>query len=630
MNRLFIRIFVLFLLIGGLASLFSFSPDGVERTVSAQATIQLIPVAQGLNSPVFATSARDSSNRFFIIEQPGRILVMLPGAAAPLPTPFLDIVTKVGSGGERGLLGLAFHPQFASNRRFIVNYTRRSDGATVISEFKASAANPNVADIEEKIILTIAQPFSNHNGGMIDFGADGFLYIGMGDGGSANDPGDRSQDINNLLGKMLRIDVDTPNGNVPYSSPSTNPLFGSTPGADEIYAVGLRNPWRWSFDRQTGQLYAGDVGQGQREEVSLITLGGNYGWRVLEGTRCTGLGPASCSAQGFIAPLFEYDHSNNRCSVTGGYVYRGTKGTLPAGSYVFADYCTGEIFLWNNNMMSPLRDTSFLISSFAEDESGEIYVIDINGGIYRLALPATATVVSAANYAGAQVAAESIVAAFGSGLASTTQSAPANQVLPTTLAGASINVIDSLGSNRPASLFFVSPDQVNFQIPQGTAPGTATINFRNDIVFGAAFSSAVNIATVVPSVFSANANGRGVAAAVVQRTRSDGSQSFEPVITFDQASNQYVAVPIDLGPVTDQVFLILFGTGFRYRSALANVSAMIGGSSMQVTFLGSHPTLIGLDQANIRLDRMLIGRGNVDVVLTVDGQQANTVSIRIN
>ncbi|MGE0103161.1 MAG: PQQ-dependent sugar dehydrogenase [Blastocatellales bacterium] len=601
----------------------------VDRGVSAQQTIQLIPVAQGLNSPIFARGAGDGSNRFFIVEQPGRILVMLPGAASPQPTPFLDIVAKVGSGGERGLLGLAFHPQYSSNRRFFVNYTRRSDGATVISEFAASSSNPNAADTTEKVLLTIPQPFSNHNGGMIDFGPDGYLYIGMGDGGSANDPGNRSQDVNSLLGKMLRIDVDTPNGNTPYSSPSTNPFFGSTPGADEIYATGLRNPWRWSFDRQTGQLYAGDVGQGQREEVSLITLGGNFGWRVLEGTRCTGLGPASCSTPGFIAPLIEYDHSLNRCSVTGGYVYRGTRGTLPAGSYVFGDYCTGEIFIWNNGMMSTLRDTSFFISSFAEDDGGELYVIDIDGGIYRLGQSAAATVVSAANYAGAQLAAESIVAAFASGLASSTQPAPDGQPLPTVLAGAGVSVRDASGVTRQAPLFFVSPTQVNFQIPQGTIQGQATIDFRSGAVFGAAFSSQVTIASVVPSVFSANANGRGVAAAVIQRTTGDGTQTFEPVIAFDQASGSFVPVPIDLGPDTDQVFLILFGTGFRYRSALANVSATIGGSSMQVTFLGSHPTLVGLDQANIRLDRSLIGRNDVDVVLTVDGLQANTVSIRM-
>lgn len=600
-----------------------------DRGASAQQTIQLIPVAQGLNSPIFARGAGDGSNRFFIVEQPGRILVMLPGAASPQPTPFLDIVAKVGSGGERGLLGLAFHPQYSSNRRFFVNYTRRSDGATVISEFAASSTNPNIADTTEKVLLTIPQPFSNHNGGMIDFGPDGYLYIGMGDGGSANDPGDRSQDVNSLLGKMLRIDVDTPNGNTPYSSPSTNPFFGATPGADEIYATGLRNPWRWSFDRQTGQLYAGDVGQGQREEVSLVTLGGNYGWRVLEGTRCTGLGPAACSTPGFIAPLIEYDHSSNRCSVTGGYVYRGTKGTLPVGSYLFGDYCTGEIFIWNNGMMSTLRDTSFFISSFAEDDGGELYVIDIDGGIYRLGQTAAATVVSAANYAGAQLAAESIVAAFASGLASSTQPAPDGQPLPTVLAGAGVSVRDAAGVTRQAPLFFVSPNQVNFQIPLGTIQGQATIDFRSGAVFGAAFSSQVTIASVVPSVFSANANGRGVAAAVIQRTTGDGTQTFEPVITFDQASGSFVPVPIDLGPDTDQVFLILFGTGFRYRSALANVSATIGGAGMQVAFLGAHPTLVGLDQCNIRLDRSLIGRNDVDVTLTVDGQQANTVSIRM-
>jgi len=348
--------------------------------------IELVPVLEGLTKPLFVTNARDGNNRLFVVEQDGRIQVLQPGATAP--TIFLDITSKVLSGGERGLLGLAFHPQLTSNRRFFVNYTRRPDGATVIAEYRVSISNANVADINESVLLTIPQPFANHNGGMIEFGPDGFLYIGMGDGGSGDDPGDRGQDIQELLGKILRIDVDHPQSpSLPYSSPSTNPFFGPVLGRDEIFALGFRNPWRFSFDRGTGQLFVGDVGQGAREEVDMVTLGGNYGWRVFEGNRCTNLGPAPCNASSFTPPIAEYDHTGGRCSVTGGYVYRGSKSSLPAGGYVYADFCSGEILLLSNGAQSLLLDTALSISSFGEDEAGEIYVVGLGGTVHRIINP---------------------------------------------------------------------------------------------------------------------------------------------------------------------------------------------------------------------------------------------------
>jgi Glucose / Sorbosone dehydrogenase/Viral BACON domain len=220
---------------------------------------------------------------------------------------------------------------------------------------------------------------------MLAFGPDGFLYVGMGDGGSSFDPGNRAQNINDLQGKILRIDVDHPNMPVPYSSPSTNPFFGATDGADEVYAYGFRNPWRFSFDRVTGDLLVGDVGQGEREEVDLVTLGQNHGWRVWEGSQCRGLTPdPGCTGTGYAFPVVEYSHDNGRCSVTGGYVYRGLGGNLPTGSYVYGDYCSGEIFILENNVASLLLDTSLLISSFGEDEAGEVYVVNLNGTIERI------------------------------------------------------------------------------------------------------------------------------------------------------------------------------------------------------------------------------------------------------
>ena len=354
---------------------------------TASASIRLVPILAGLSSPLLLTNARDGSHRRFIVEQGGVIKVLQPGAT--VPTVFLNITTRVLSGGEQGLLGLTFHPQYLTNRRFFVNYTRQTDGATVIAEYHASVGDPNVADTAETVLLVIAQPFPNHNGGMVEFGPDGFLYIGMGDGGSGNDPGNRAQNINNLLGKILRIDVDTPNGPVPYSSPPSNPFFGATPGADEIYALGMRNPWRFSFDRATGDLYVGDVGQSAREEIDIVTSGANYGWRIWEGTSCTGNDPGLCNPAGFVFPIAEYSHTGGRCSVTGGYVYRGSRWSLPVGGYVYADFCTGEVFLYLNGTSTRVVDAPFNISSFGEDEAGEVYAVGLGGTVHRFASQAT-------------------------------------------------------------------------------------------------------------------------------------------------------------------------------------------------------------------------------------------------
>lgn len=359
----------------------------IPGVLLAQTTVQLEPVLAGLTSTVFVTNAGDGSNRLFVVEQGGRILVLQPGSSSP--SVFLDITASLVSGGEQGLLGLAFHPYFRNNGRFFVDYTRSGDGATVIAEYHVNPANGNVADTIEFQILTIAQPFPNHNGGMLSFGPDGFLYINMGDGGSANDPGNRAQDINNLLGKILRIDVDHANGMVPYSSPTDNPFFGSVSGRDEIFAFGLRNPWRSSFDRSTGQLYVGDVGQGDREEVDIVNKGGNYGWRVMEGTICNPSfnGGVCTPPAGSILPITEYGHVAGRCSITGGYVYRGSISSLPLGAYLFADFCTGEIFTFNGGVQGPLLDTTINISSFGEDETGEHYVVGLGGTVSRIVNP---------------------------------------------------------------------------------------------------------------------------------------------------------------------------------------------------------------------------------------------------
>jgi glucose/arabinose dehydrogenase len=333
-------------------------------------------VTSGLSDPVFVTHAGDGSGRLFVVEQSGRLRIVAGGTLAPAP--FLDISTRVLSGGERGLLGLAFHPGYERNRRYFVNYTRRPDGATVIAEYHASAADPNVSARVERVLLVIDQPYSNHNGGMIAFGSDGFLYIGMGDGGSGGDPENRAQDRQELLGKMLRIDV---NHGAPYTIPPDNPFVGGG-GRPEIWALGLRNPWRFSFDRRTHELWAGDVGQNAWEEIDIIRRGGNYGWRLMEGAHC--YNPALCDRKGLELPVAEYAHGGGRCSVTGGYVYRGAAIPRLNGMYVYGDYCSGEIFGLRGATRRVLLDTSLSIASFGEDEAGEVYVVDLGGGVWRL------------------------------------------------------------------------------------------------------------------------------------------------------------------------------------------------------------------------------------------------------
>lgn len=359
---------------------------------AAFAQIELVQTVSGLSSPVFVGNAGDNLNRLFIVEQAGIIKVLQPGAAPDEATTFLDIRTKILSGGERGLLGLAFHPEYMANGRFFVFYTRAGDGALVIAEYAASPPTSNSASIDtEEILLTIPHPgFSNHNGGMLAFGPDGFLYAGVGDGGGANDPNNNAQNIETLLGKILRIDVNT---GTTYTAPSDNPFVGKA-GLDEIFAYGMRNPWRFSFDRGTGQLWVGDVGQGAREEVDIqIENGGNYGWPFFEGNLCTtkGVNANQCSNQpAYRFPLFDYEHTGGRCSLTGGYVYRGGQNAVAAGTYLYGDYCSGEIFARSSDgTRSVLLTTQMSISSFGEDEQGEVYVVDLGGSVSRIARQTT-------------------------------------------------------------------------------------------------------------------------------------------------------------------------------------------------------------------------------------------------
>ncbi|MGD9047400.1 MAG: PQQ-dependent sugar dehydrogenase [Anaerolineae bacterium] len=346
-------------------------------------------VATGFLNPIGITHAGDGSGRLFVIEQTGAIRIVRDGNV--LDTPFLDLSDAVIDGSERGLLGLAFHPNYATNGQFFVNYTRAGDGATVIARYNVSTADPDRADPNSaQVLLTVAQPYGNHNAGHLAFGpTDGYLYVALGDGGSGGDPLDHGQNIDTLLGALLRLDVDA---GTPYAIPVDNPFIGA-PGQDEIWAYGLRNPWRFSFDRATGDLYIGDVGQNQWEEIdyqSSATPGGlNFGWRCKEGSHIYNFG-GDCPQQTLIDPIAEYDHTQGR-SVTGGHVYRGLAYPALEGRYFYADYVTGKIWSLYQTGSDPITwsppelelDTSLNISSFGEDEEGELYVIDRSGGTLR-------------------------------------------------------------------------------------------------------------------------------------------------------------------------------------------------------------------------------------------------------
>jgi len=347
--------------------------------------MRLETVPGRFDSPVHLASP-PGDRRLFVVEQAGRIRIVSNGTM--LRTPFLDISSRVKSGGEQGLLSVAFHPQYRANGYFFVNFTDLK-GDTHVERFRVSS-NPDLADLgSARLVLKIDQPYSNHNGGLIMFGPDGMLYIGMGDGGSGGDPHRHGQDPRSLLGKMLRINV---SGAEPYTIPKGNPFANGAGGRPEIWATGVRNPWRFSFDRTSGMLFIADVGQNKLEEINAVPwrrVGVNYGWNIMEGTDCYGIG--GCSRTRLQLPVHEYRHSGGACSVTGGSVYRGAKVPAIAGDYFYSDYCAGWLrsFRLANGSASDHRqwkiDGIGNITSFGEDGLGELYIVSQNGRVYRMA-----------------------------------------------------------------------------------------------------------------------------------------------------------------------------------------------------------------------------------------------------
>jgi glucose/arabinose dehydrogenase len=357
---------------------------GTPAAPPQQGGVKLEEVASGFQAPVYLTAPAGDA-RLFVVEQPGRIRVIENGNL--LPEPFLDLTGKVKYGGEQGLLSVAFHPDYARNGYVFLDYTD-VNGDTQIERYKVSGSDRNRADpASVKRLLSVDQPYANHNGGLVKFGPDGKLYIGMGDGGSGGDPNGNGQNPNVLLGKLLRIDVDQ---GEPYGIPAGNP-FASGGGRGEIWSIGMRNPWRFTFDHTAGLLYVGDVGQSSWEEVDVVPAGRpglDYGWNVVEGNHCYNAG--SCDRDGKVNPVLEYNHSEG-CSIAGGYVYRGTRIPTLVGHYFYGDYCRGWIrsFRYDGGQPKDQKEWELgsigQILSFGEDSAGELYVLSANGRVYRLA-----------------------------------------------------------------------------------------------------------------------------------------------------------------------------------------------------------------------------------------------------
>jgi glucose/arabinose dehydrogenase len=359
--------------------------SGNGNTVSSSPlSITTQVLVTGLSTPLDLEQPNDGSGRLFVVEQPGTIKIIQNGAI--LPQPFLNITSKVMFQSEMGLLGMAFHPAFQTNRKFYVNYTRNAAGQfqSVIAEYTASAANPNLTDpATERILLTVDQVsnFDNHKAGQLAFGPDGFLYFGLGDGGSGGDPFGHGQDKQILLGKMMRIDVDATSPGLQYRIPPDNP-FVAGGGLPEIWAYGFRNPWRFSFDRTTGRMFVADVGQDKFEEIDIVQKGGNYGWNTMEGLHCFNP-PANCNMAGLSLPIIEIGHPE-AAAVIGGFVYHGTALAGAQGTYIFGDL-TGKIWGLTENPANTFTRTlisspGFSISSFGQDTAGELYVVDVGSG----------------------------------------------------------------------------------------------------------------------------------------------------------------------------------------------------------------------------------------------------------
>ncbi|MCW5980212.1 MAG: PQQ-dependent sugar dehydrogenase [Bryobacteraceae bacterium] len=567
---------------------------GGAGSYAQQSSITLTRVVGGLQNPTDVQHAGDGSGRLFIAQQNGIVRILKNGALTPQP--FLDIRSRTVGRGEQGLLGLAFPPDFSRKAYFYVNYTNGS-GDTVIARYRATA-DPDRADpAAETVILTIRQPFSNHNGGQIRFGPDGYLYIGTGDGGSGGDPMNNAQNGRTLLGKMLRIDAETSLD--AYQVPSSNPFTGNPDFLPEIWSYGLRNPWRFSFDAATGDLWIADVGQNRAEEVNFQPAsspgGENYGWRLMEGMRCFVPG---CDPSGLTLPVAEYGRDLG-CSVTGGFVYRGARSPGLRGTYLYGDYCSGNIWgvtragdAWRNEL---LASGGLVISTFGEDENRELYVADYSGGVlYRIestAGPALTpdAIVNAASFVPGIVPG-SAATIFLAGLLDSPGIVAADSFpLPTSLAGVSVTV-----GGAAAPLYSLANvdgiEQVSFQAPF-EVQGLSRVSIAVARGGSTTPSVEVNVLERQPGVFTSD----GTSAIVVRLDNTLVTE--ERPLRRGELAYFYAT---GLGPVENSP-----GTGnaasFNVLSPAATpVEALLGGIPCDVLFTGLAPGLAGVFQVNIR------------------------------
>ncbi len=576
---------------------------------AAAQEIRAVRIATGIPAPTDIQNAGDGSGRLFFVQQDGLVRIFRNGAlAAP---PFLDIRSRTHGDGERGLLGLAFPPGYAQKQAFYVNYTDLA-GNTVIARYRVSA-DPDAADpASETVLMNIPQPFPNHNGGQLRFGPDGYLYVGMGDGGSAGDPMRNGQNRAALLGKMLRLDVESNPGQVRI--PQGNP-FANTPGArPEIWALGLRNPWRFSFDRATGDLWIADVGQDLFEEVNFQPAssrgGENYGWNLMEATHCY---QANCNQQGLTLPVAEYPHGAE-CSITGGFVYRGRISPGLRGTYLYGDFCSGRIWgleragaSWRNRL---LLASGFGITTFGEDEAGEVYVANFEDeSIYHLEGPvaprfSAAGVVNAASFAPG-LTPGSLATVFAAGVLDDPGAVGADRIpLPSTLGGVSVTV-----NGITAPLLVVAnaggQEQINFQAPFEIAGrATATVVVTRESRASAPVE--VPVAEVQPAIYSSS--GQAILVRAADYTLVSAALPL-------QAGESVFFYAAGLGVTSNQPSTGAGGPSAPLAVVAARAQVTLAGLPCDVQYAGLAPGLAGVYQVNIRIPANA-PRGLQDLVLT--------------
>ncbi len=568
--------------------------------MAASSQVRLERIATTISLCTDIQSARDGSGRLFMVKQDGTIAIWRDGQV--LQRPFLDIRSKISTGGERGLLGLAFPPNYREKKWFYVNYTDRS-GATVIARYQLVGSDPDLADAaNERIILTIPQPFSNHNGGQIQFGPDGMMYIGMGDGGSANDPEGNGQNNRALLGKMLRIDTES--NLARYEIPVDNPFVNNPNYRPEIWATGLRNPWRFSFDRSSGDLFIADVGQNRLEEIDFqpaASKGGeNYGWVTMEGNECF---RAGCNRAGLTLPIWVYPRSEG-LSVTGGYVYRG--------AYYYGDFVTGRIWTLRRQGDAWVNELAFnggralSISTFGLDEAGELYVANYGTGeVFRVVPPAfsAASVVSASSFAPGMTAGALMTVFTRNVLSSNGTFVASSLPLPRSLGGIQVKV-----NGNPVPLLAVvrngDNEQVNFQVPWDLQPGT---NARLQI--GSSEVVEVPVAAVAPGVFGLNATD-----ALLIR-----GSDFSLVTGAIRRGESYVLYASGLGLMD---LPVAAGEALSQVARIRRTARLrIGGVACDIDYAGAAPGFVGVYQVNFR-PSAAVPSGSQDLLLSIDSVDA--------